>query len=126
MEKFCCTSFRSPPPKVNILLVDDREDKLLALDAVLNKLGQNLVKARSGKDALRHLLKTEFGRRVHDLVKSGKGGEAYNAWGEVMFKRVDPLKGNDAIARSMSAIAASAKTLALAVLPAPNDCPALQ
>jgi hypothetical protein len=47
------------------------------------------------------LLKTEFGRRVHDLVKSGKGGEAYNAWGEVMLQRQDPLKGSDAMTRSM-------------------------
>ena len=47
------------------------------------------------------LLKTEFGRRVHDLVKSGQGGMAYNAWGEAMMKRQDPLKGNDAITRSM-------------------------
>jgi signal transduction histidine kinase len=45
---------------VNILLVDDRPDKLLALTAVLSSLGQNLVKATSGKEALRHLLDKEF------------------------------------------------------------------
>ena len=38
------------------------------------------------------LLKTEFGRHVHDLVKSGKGGDAYNFWGMAMIKRQDPLK----------------------------------
>ena len=47
------------------------------------------------------LLKTEFGRLVHDLVKSGKGGMAFNAWGEAMVKRQDPLKGSEAITRSM-------------------------
>jgi hypothetical protein len=47
------------------------------------------------------LLKTEFGRLVHDLVKSGKGGDAYNAWGEKMLVRQDPLKGSEAISRSM-------------------------
>jgi Protein of unknown function (DUF3604) len=47
------------------------------------------------------LLKTEFGRTVHDLVKSGKGGDAYNLWGKHMLDRQDPLKGNEAIARSM-------------------------
>ena len=26
------------------------------------------------------LLKTDFGRKVHDLVKSGKGPEAYKEW----------------------------------------------
>src|SRR2546427_7587695 len=46
--------------KANILLVDDRADKLLALEAILSSLGQNLVKARSGKEALRHLLQQEF------------------------------------------------------------------
>jgi hypothetical protein len=47
------------------------------------------------------LLKTEWGRMVHNMVKSGKGGDAYNAWGEKMTSRQDPLKGSDAIIRSM-------------------------
>jgi PAS domain S-box-containing protein len=44
----------------NLLLVDDRADKLLALEAVLSSLGQNIVKANSGKEALRHLLHQDF------------------------------------------------------------------
>jgi len=46
--------------KANILLVDDRPDKLLALEAILSSLGQNLITARSGKEALRHLLNSDF------------------------------------------------------------------
>jgi signal transduction histidine kinase len=46
--------------RINILLVDDRPDKLLALEAVLSGLGQNLIRANSGKEALRHLLDKEF------------------------------------------------------------------
>src|SRR6266850_1783046 len=46
--------------KANILLVDDRPDKLLALEAVLSGLGENIVRANSGKEALRQLLKQEF------------------------------------------------------------------
>src|SRR5215471_1304394 len=46
--------------KANILIVDDRADKLLALEAILSSLGQNLVKARSGKEALRCLLHDDF------------------------------------------------------------------
>jgi len=46
--------------KANILVVDDRADKLLALEAVLSGLGQNLVQVRSGKEALRQLLKQDF------------------------------------------------------------------
>jgi PAS domain S-box-containing protein len=47
-------------PKANILLVDDRPDKLLAVEAILSSLNQNLVKARSGKEALRCLLQQDF------------------------------------------------------------------
>ncbi|MFL5277251.1 MAG: response regulator [Myxococcales bacterium] len=39
-----------------ILIVDDREANLLALEAVLEPLGEKLVKARSGREALRFLL----------------------------------------------------------------------
>jgi len=49
-----------PESKANILLVDDRADKLLALEAILSSLGENLVTARSGKDALRQLLNQDF------------------------------------------------------------------
>src|SRR5579872_1751213 len=42
--------------KTNILLVDDEPANLLALEAALEPLGQNLVKASSAKEALRCLL----------------------------------------------------------------------
>jgi signal transduction histidine kinase/DNA-binding response OmpR family regulator len=45
---------------VNILLVDDKPEKLLALEVVLGELGANLVRASSGREALRHLLQMEF------------------------------------------------------------------
>jgi len=48
------------PPLANILIVDDDPAKLIALRAVLAPLGANLVEARSGADALRHLLKDDF------------------------------------------------------------------
>ena len=47
------------------------------------------------------LLKTDFGRKVHDLVKSGRGTEAYNMWITEMSARKDPLQGNEAIPRSI-------------------------
>jgi len=46
--------------QVNILLVDDREENILALEGVLHDLGENLVRARSGREALKHLLRQEF------------------------------------------------------------------
>ncbi len=46
--------------KVNILLVDDYPENLLALEAILESLGQNLVRATSGAEALRCLLNQDF------------------------------------------------------------------
>src|SRR5436190_20909965 len=41
----------------NVLLVDDRPENLLALEGILEPLGQNLIHAHSGEDALRELLR---------------------------------------------------------------------
>lgn len=60
--------------KVNILLVDDRADKLLALEAVLSELNQNLVIAKSGKEALRHLLHQDFAVILLDVSMPGMDG----------------------------------------------------
>ena len=46
--------------KAKILLVDDRPENLLALEAILEPLGQELVRAESGEEALRRLLHDEF------------------------------------------------------------------
>jgi signal transduction histidine kinase len=44
----------------SVLLVDDRPENLLSLDAILKPLGVRLVKARSGEEALLHLLRETF------------------------------------------------------------------
>ncbi|HEX7637427.1 MAG TPA: response regulator, partial [Burkholderiaceae bacterium] len=46
--------------RVDILVVDDLPEKLLVFETVLGELGQNLVFARSGADALRQVLKRDF------------------------------------------------------------------
>src|SRR5258705_2308753 len=46
--------------KVNILLVDDQPSKLLSYEVILHELGENLLKASSGREALEHLLKTDI------------------------------------------------------------------
>src|SRR5437764_743406 len=46
--------------RVNILVVDDLEQNLLVYQTILAGLSQNVVAARSGRAALRHLLHAEF------------------------------------------------------------------
>jgi len=53
-------SAKEADEKVSILIVDDRPDKLLAYEVILAELNENLVRARSGKEALRCLLQQDF------------------------------------------------------------------
>jgi two-component system sensor histidine kinase/response regulator len=59
---------------VNILLVDDRPDNLVALEAVLEPLGHRLVRATSGEDALKHLLAEDFSVILLDVQMPGMDG----------------------------------------------------
>src|SRR5215208_4296685 len=60
--------------KVSILLVDDRPEKLLAIEAVLEDLGQNIVRAYSGREALRHVLDHDFAVILLDVNMPGMDG----------------------------------------------------
>jgi len=53
--------------KVNILLVDDQPSKLLTYEVILRELGENLIKASSGKEALEQLLKNEIAVVLMDV-----------------------------------------------------------
>ena len=61
------------PGNVNILLVDDRPDKMLALETVIGDLG-NIVKAQSGKEALRCAMNYEFAVILLDVNMPGMDG----------------------------------------------------
>ena len=60
--------------KVNILLVDDQPGKLIAHEAILQDLGQNVIKATSGRDALECLLKQDFAVILLDVNMPGMDG----------------------------------------------------
>src|SRR5215212_8979324 len=61
----------TPAPRAaeqaTILIVDDQEENVLALEAVLEPLGQRLVRARSGEEALAALLREEFALILLDV-----------------------------------------------------------
>src|SRR5947209_8388813 len=61
-------------PKASILLVDDQPANLLALEAILDSLGQNLVRAGSGEEALRRLLDQDFAVVLLDVQMPGLHG----------------------------------------------------
>ena len=55
--------------RVKLLLVDDDPDNLLALQAILEPLGQDLMLAQTGTDALRLCLEHDFAAiLLHDAV----------------------------------------------------------
>ncbi len=60
--------------KVNILLVDDQPGKLLSYQAILADRGENLVLARSGREALQYLLKQEFALILLDVMMPDMDG----------------------------------------------------
>ena len=59
------------PSAASILMVDDHASNLLALEAALAPLGQRLVRAASGEDALRASLKEEFACVLLDVHMGG-------------------------------------------------------
>src|SRR5947199_4485606 len=60
--------------KVNVLIVDDQPANLLALEAVLDGLGQNVVKATSGAEALKRVLADDFAVILLDVCILGMDG----------------------------------------------------
>ena len=62
------------PDKVNILIVDDLPEKILVLEMVLAELGENIVTAGSGPEALQHVLRQEFAVILLDVMMPGMDG----------------------------------------------------
>ncbi|MEV8539084.1 response regulator [Streptomyces sp. NPDC051572] len=71
-----------------ILLVDDMEDNLVALEAVLGSLNEPLVRARSGEEAMKALLRQRFAVVLLDIRMPGMDGFETAA----NIKRLDQTK----------------------------------
>ena len=64
----------SSEPKVNILLVDDNPANLLSLRAILDDLGQNIVEARSGDEAIQRVQANDYAIVLLDVLMPGLSG----------------------------------------------------
>ncbi|WP_329174883.1 response regulator [Streptomyces decoyicus] len=64
----------APDSSAGILIVDDMEENLVALEAVLGSLSQKVVRARSGEEALKAMLREEFAVVLIDVLMPGMNG----------------------------------------------------
>ena len=68
------SSVRPGQDREKILLVDDSAENLVSLEAALDGLGQELILAQSGTEALRHLLEHDFAAILLDVKMPGMDG----------------------------------------------------
>jgi PAS domain S-box-containing protein len=75
----------SAPRRARILMVDDRPENLMALEAILEPLGHELVRANSGEEALREVLRQDFACILLDVQMPGMNG----------FETAELIKGRE-------------------------------
>jgi PAS domain S-box-containing protein len=71
--------------RARILMVDDRPENLMALEAILEPLGHELVRAHSGEEALREVLRQDFACILLDVQMPGMNG----------FETAELIKGRE-------------------------------
>src|SRR5579862_8226894 len=73
-EREPTTTSGEGPQRANILVVDDRPDKLVVFRELLEDLGQNVYSASSGDEALRQVLERDFALILLDVNMPGLDG----------------------------------------------------
>lgn len=68
------TNIQGMDEKLNILLVDDQPSKLMVYETILGELGENLIEAHSGMEALEQLLKNDVALVLMDVCMPGMDG----------------------------------------------------
>ena len=89
--------------KVNILMVDDQPAKLLSYEVILAELGENLIKANSGREALEYLLKEDVAVVLMDVSMPEIDG----------FELADMIRQHPRFQKTVSNVEKQVKTLSL-------------
>jgi PAS domain S-box-containing protein len=105
------TAVRAPGPRASILIVDDHPANLEAFEAILKPLGQDLVSARSGEEALEWASNREFAVILMDVRIPGMDGfetavrirrEEKNLHSPIIFITADGMYRDDYALRAYS------------------------
>jgi len=68
---------------------------------VISDHAENLSLAPMIEESAPALLKTQWGKQIHDLTKAGKLSDAFMMWGTEVVSGIDPLAGMDALTQTM-------------------------
>src|SRR6266481_3863015 len=107
----------SATEKVNILLVDDRRENLLALEGILKGLNENLVKVSSGVETLKYLLRNEVAVILPDVLKS-----KVSAFVQMYKQRREAQRQSELLKAERDFVTAVLDTVASFVIVLDSDC----
>jgi len=109
---------------VGILLVDDDATKRFALKAIVAPLGQNVIEAASGADALRQLLREDFAVVLLDVrMPVMDGFETAQLIRQRPRSELTPIIFVTALDQTASALHVAALVLALVIVPVATELP---
>src|SRR5436309_3293040 len=94
--------------QVNVLIVDDQEENLLAFSTILEDLGQKIVTPHTGEEALRLVYKEDFAVIHHDLRGALR---AINGYAEILSQEYAARTPDESGVKSLQRICESARQM---------------